>query len=408
MADARLVVGGPAVSIVTAHGRQSLAAQPDERLIDVLARHRVPWSAVSVYVVPRGGGPPVLTPCLDARLSDLDQAAEILLYFNRNVNPFLFSIGNFKTVESEGPDLEATEYVYQRLDNTGGKADSFLKKLSPQECRTVVGERVGETIRSVLPAGTRLVVGVSGGGDSNALLYGLSRLGDHGLTVDPVIVKGIPEWDQGVPRAQQLCQSYGLQLRVIEEAELKELLGIPQDSVTLIDRFEHEFKGDDFEFLGTLLIRLALTRHAAEAGTEYICTGLNLEDVLCESMFRLSTGLKPAGFPTRRIGETTLVLPLWLCPKRIIDGCFPRYSLENYDARYPSFSLGRNLYYSVVYGMQSEFPGFAEQLARGLSEVSQGDPAVYTFNEQLGFYVERFVPFPLLRKFQKMLGRQTS
>jgi tRNA(Ile)-lysidine synthase TilS/MesJ len=364
----------------------------------------VPWSAVSIYAVPRGGGHPVLTPSLDRKLGELDDADEILLYFNRNVNPFIFSLERFKTIASAGAGDEATEYFYQRLDNENGSAESFLKKLTPEECRSVIADLVADTVREHLPEGAELVVGVSGGGDSNALLYGLTSARDYGLTLRPTILKGIPDWDQGVPRAQELCGSYELELEVVEESELQELLGIEDSSVPLIDRFEREFKGDDFEFLGTLLIRLALSKRAREAGTPFICTGLNLEDIVCENLFRVSTGLKPAGVPARTIGDVTLVTPLWLCPKRIIDGCFPRFSLENYEARYPCFSLGRNLYYSLVYSMQSQFPGFLEQLARGLSELSLRDPVTYTFDEQLGFHVERFVPFQLRQKFQRMLG----
>jgi tRNA(Ile)-lysidine synthase TilS/MesJ len=394
----------PTVWLVTAHGRQRLESRGEDRLIDVLNRHGVPWSGTSTYVVPRAGGAAKPSPCLDAVLRDFGDASEILLYFNRNVNPFLFSLGGFKTIASADPPSQATEYFYQRFDNVQSSAEAFLKKLSPEECRAIVAQQVAAAARTLLPPGSRLVVGVSGGGDSNALLHGLSQLGDHGLVVDPVIIKGIPDWDAGVPRARQLCDSYGLELGVMEERQVKDLLGIPGDSASLIDRFQREFAGDDFEFLGTLLIRLALFRRAAAVGTRFVCTGLNLEDIVCEAMFRISTGLKPAPFPARTIGDTTLVLPLWLCPKRIIDGCFPKYSLDNYDARYPCFSLGRNLYYSVVYGLQSQFPGFLEQLAHGLSEISLADPVTYTFDEQLGFHVERFVPFPLRHSFQRMLG----
>lgn len=396
--------GRPIVSIVTAHGRQELTHHNDERVIDLLQRHRVPWSAVSLYAIPRDGGPPKLYPCLDRRLSDLDDVSELLLYFSRNVNPFIFSLDGFKTVAAAAPAAEATEYFYQRLDNERSTADVFLKKLSAEECRSIVAGQVAETVRNAVRRGADVVVGVSGGGDSNALLHGLSCMEDDGVIVHPVILKGIPDWDQGVPRARELCEKYGLDLTVIEEDEVKELLGMQRDSVPLIERFEREFEGDDFEFLGTLLIRLALQKHALELGTRFICTGLNLEDVLCESMFRLANGSKPAPFPVRQIGDMTLVMPLWLCPKRIIDGCFPRYSLDNYDARYPCFSLGRNLYYSSVYALQSELPAFAESFARGLSALSMQDPVVYAFDEQLGFHVERFVPFPLRRKFQRMLG----
>src|SRR5437016_5660425 len=55
----------PVVSIVTAHGRQPLSWRVDERLVDLLNRHNVPWSGVSIYMVPRSGGDPVLCPCLD-------------------------------------------------------------------------------------------------------------------------------------------------------------------------------------------------------------------------------------------------------------------------------------------------------------------------------------------------------
>jgi tRNA(Ile)-lysidine synthase TilS/MesJ len=394
----------PTVWLVTSHGRQRLESTGDERLIDVLNRYGVPWSGISTYVVPRPHGEARLSPCLDVVLRDFAAASEILLYFNRNVNPFLFALGGFQVVDSADPRREATEYFYQRLDNARSSSEIFLKKLSPEECRAVIAERVAETVRSVLPPGADLVVGVSGGGDSNALLHGLSQIRDHGLVVHPVIIKGIPDWDAGVPRARELCDSYQLELSVMEEPEVKELLGIPRDSASLIDRFQSVFPGDDFEFLGTLLIRLALFKHAGAIGTRFVCTGLNLEDIVCEAMFRISTGLRPAAFPARVIGDNTLVLPLWLCPKRIIDGCFPSFSLANYDARYPCFSLGRNLYYSVVYSMQSHFPGFLEQLARGLSEVSRDNPVTYTFDEQLGFHVERFVPFPLRRSFQRLLA----
>jgi len=398
----------PAVSIVTSHGRQRLDAEPRERLGDVLAKHGVPWSAISAYARPASGGNPELSPSLDKRLSEFSGVAEILLYFNRNVNPFLFSLASYMTIDSAGADGEATEYFYQRLDNDRGVADAYLKKMSPSECRAIIADRVGEAIRDTVPKGADIVVGVSGGGDSNAMLHGLSQMREHDLHIHPLIITGIPDWDAGVPRAEALCESFGYELTVVDEDSVRDLLEIPRDSTALVDRFEREFKGDDFEFLGTLLIRLALTRRAEEVEASFICTGLNLEDVLCEGLFRISTGLHPAPIPARKIGNTTLVIPLWLCPKRIIDGCFPAYSLENYDARYPCVALGRNLYYSIVYSLQSQFPGFPEQMASGLSELASKNEVIYEFDQQLGFHVERFVPFALRRQFDRMLGRAAA
>ncbi|ESX79998.1 hypothetical protein [Mesorhizobium sp. LSHC414A00] len=394
----------PTVSVVTSHGRQILSWQGEERVVDLLNRYQIPWSAVSIYATRHSGEKPVLCPCLDAVADDLGAFSELLLYFNRNINPFIFSLGEFKVAAANDTLSEATEYFYQKLDNEHSSAEVILKKLSPDECRTIIAERVRETIKQVIPVGSKLVVGVSGGGDSNAMLYGLSQIPEHELSVHPVIIKGIPDWDLGVPRARELCNTYGLNLTIIDEGEVRALLGISSDGVSLIERFEREFKGDDFEFMGTLLIRLALSKVARTIGTQFIATGLNVEDVLCENLFRITNGMKPAMVPARNIGETILAFPLWLCPKRIIDGCFPKLSLDNYDARYPCFSLGRNIYYSMIYTLQSQYPGFVERMARGLSELAEKDPIIHTFDEQLGVHVERFVPFPLRQKFLRMLS----
>lgn len=391
----------PEVSVVTAHGRQTLLSNPEDRLIDVLKKNSVPWSAVSIYQYKEGDEAMQLCSGLEKTLTEFE-SDHLLLYFNRNVNPFKFLPEKFKIIKSTSQDNESTEYIYQDYNNDQSTAQSYLKKLSPEECQSIIAARVAETIKDNIPQGVDLVVGVSGGGDSNALLHGLSLIRNY-INVHPVIIMGIPDWDKGVPRAQQLCEKYRLNLRIIKEDEVKILLGIPADGESLIDRFERTFQGDDFEFLGTLLIRLALTSQARQLGTHWISTGLNLEDVLCENFYRLSTSLKPASCPVREIGDMKLIMPLWMCPKRIIDGCFPKYSLDNYEARYPCFSLGRNLYYSIVYNLQSSFPGFLEQLAHGLFLLASNDPVVYHLDEQLGFYVERMVPLALRHKFQSML-----
>jgi hypothetical protein len=394
----------PNVYLVTSHSRCKLEAFDSERVYDILARCGIPWSAVTIYAVPLDGCEPRATPCLDRSINDFPGVGELLIYYNRNINGQMFSLSQFKTIQADDSSRQSTEYFYQRLDNENSSAEVFLKKLSEEECTQVISKCVRDTILSTVPEGSILVVGVSGGGDSNALLNALHQMPDHRLKVHPVIIKGIPEWDKGVPRALKLCEKYGLPLDIIDEDHVREILQIRPSSTSLVECFEQQFKGDDFEFLGTLLVRLALVNKARELGASYICTGLNLEDILCEALFRITSGMKPAPFPTRVIGDMTIVYPLWLCPKRIIDGCFPKMSLENYDSRYPCFSLGRNLYYSIVFGVQSHFPGYVEQLAHGLSELSLDSPVEYQFDQQLGFHIERTVPLHLRKKFLNMIG----
>jgi hypothetical protein len=54
------------------------------------------------------------------------------------------------------------------------------------------------------------------------------------LKIVPVIIKGIPDWDNGVPRAKELCDQYGLSLRILEEDEVCKLLNIKPGKKALI------------------------------------------------------------------------------------------------------------------------------------------------------------------------------
>jgi hypothetical protein len=124
-------------------------------------------------------------------------------------------------------------------------------------------------------------------------------------------------------------------------------------------------------------------------------------------MFRLSTGCRRRRCRRGRSATSRWCCRCELCPKRIIDGCFPKYSLANYQGGYPCFSLGRNLYYSVVYAMQSQFPGYPEQLARGLSALAAAAPPP-RLRRAARLPVERFVSLPLRLRFLRMLGRDAT
>jgi hypothetical protein len=261
--------GPPKIAIVTAHRRQELDVRPGERLAETLRRHSIPWSAIAIYGIRRADDAAELISGLNRTVESFSEFAELRLYFNRNVNPFMFSLERFNETGPDVPGAHETEFFYQTMSNDEGAAHTTLARLSSTDCLHIVADRVQAVLSEHVEPDATVVVGVSGGGDSNAMLYGLSKAAEAGLDIRPVIGKGIPDWDAGVPRARALCEAHGLKLKVLEEDEMRDLLGVPADSLSLVERFEREFVGDDFEFLGTLMIRIVVrTRSRQDRGLQ--------------------------------------------------------------------------------------------------------------------------------------------
>ena len=186
---------------------------------------------------------------------------------------------------------------------------------------------------------------------------------------------------------------------------MRKLNKIPQSKETFAESFEKLFPNEDFEHFGTLLIRLSLVNTAKKEGTKIICTGANLEDVLSDSLHQLCNGNRILGVPYRFVSnDIKLIFPLWLAPKKIIDGCFQKYSLDNYQIRYPGFSFGRALYYQMAYSIQSNFPEMAERMIQGLSLMSHRDDKPL-YDKDLGFHVLENINIELKEKFLKIFKR---
>ena len=206
------------IVIITAHGREELPYSYGDKVLDCLRKNNIPWSGVSIYKLTKNDELQ-LFPQLEANISSLDGIKELQVFFNRNINPFLFSLNNLNIVESAQANNEdplSSEYIYQEINNKTSSVTNHLKKLSQSECQEVISNCVSKFIETNLVDGDSMVVGISGGGDSNALLHGLMAFKKFKINIIPVILKGTYDWDQGVLRAEQLCQKYELELMVIE------------------------------------------------------------------------------------------------------------------------------------------------------------------------------------------------
>lgn len=368
--------------LVSAHGNFRLAATREETIRESLWRARVPLSATYIYEE-RGGKMQAVSALKKVR----DVEGQIFVYINRNIQLAPIIGAGVNLYERE--DF-TTEHISAEGREGGDEFATAVVQLSSEDVIELAKESVCDIfqqMKDVAARGERIIVGYSGGGDSNLLLTALVECGMIGKEqIMPTMVLGIRDWDRQIGIARRRCESLGLPLHVVEEEQAARLAKL--DSVSgALTRFHQEFPRTGKEFFGTWLLRRVLSEFARLSGSSYVFIGANREDVLGESLYLLSTGRVPLPFPIREIAGIRFVSPLYKLPKRVIDGAFPSYSVQNYQNRDESDDRGRSIFYYLVYLMQDCLPGIDLTLLEGIQNLCSEENLVW--DEELADHVLR-------------------
>jgi tRNA(Ile)-lysidine synthase TilS/MesJ len=386
----------------TPHGDFLLNEKPKSpTLFDLLRQNGLPYTAVTAYGYDKSSNSSALFTGLEKSLDDLaTEYSRIELRPDRNIDyPSL--VQNPRPVADSGSD--AAEYPFR---DKAVESEVTLQRFTRDECVTIVRESVGAFLTDDIKlADKKIVVGVSGGGDSNTLLDSLlasARVSREQLY--PVMIMGVPDWDEGLARAQSLCDAEGIPLRVIPRDEVNRILGRSSPSTDWAADFERAYPEVDAEVIGTLAVRLSLSSVAKEIGAQACITGLNLEDLLSEALLDIISRSSLSKFPVREIDGMPFWFPLYRVPKRIIDGCNPKYSLDNYNDRAPSRLLWRAIPYYLAQQISSLTPGVEFQLLNGLRGLADVLDHQTVFHEELGFSTATRVEPENIERWQRFLA----
>jgi hypothetical protein len=302
-----------------------------------------------------------------------------------------------KKIQSKQSPLGVAEYSFPSPD----AKELYHIEFSEQECKNYVSIAVDAFFKTEvnISSSSKIVIGVSGGGDSNTLIEAFLASGKiQANQIIAVMMLGIPDWDCGRKRAESICRAHGVELRFVEPEMVNRLLG-RKTSNDWVEDFETIFPDADLEVLGTLAIRLSLIFVAKSEEAQAIVTGLNLEDLLAECFFTTMQGQLPSPFPVRLIDGIPLWYPLYKIPKKILDGCHPKFSLANYADRYPSKMLNRANFYYLSQMLHAHLPGSEFDLLNGFKALSQLNTDYSCYDETLGFSVSATLPQDLKNKW---------
>jgi hypothetical protein len=375
-----------------------------DSIVDVCRKYGIPTTQVSTYLSDKQGE---LTLFVRPRqpLGEYVGDSEIIVFPNRNIDYHALLGGTDVIRERPG----ASTWIRIRESGAGSTAGFVTELLGPTESQELVAAQVKEALVMTGLKEEPLVVGVSGGGDSNALLGAIVKSGLISKSnILPVMMLGIPDWDKGADRAKGICAEHGLALRFVQEDDTARILGFADPKRDWVTAFEQAFPGDDLEVLGVYAVRRVLESVAVESGAKKIVIGSNLEDCLSDVLYYICAGKVPFPKPCGPVGKVDILYPLWLTPKAIIDGCYPRYSRENYEARYPSRMYGRGYFYYLAQMIVDAYPGAGQDILLGASRLSKELYEELPYDEEFGTSTISPIPFDIRLKLRKLFGSRMT
>lgn len=386
----------------SAHGDRELLGSRSDSIMDVCRRYGLPAGQVTTYFSDDRGELGLFVKPRQPLGEYATSGSRIVVIPNRNIDYHGLLGGADIVRERSGA---STWILTRQHDSRGGDGTFVTETLTPGQARALVEAQVGEALDRAAVKDEPCVIGVSGGGDSNALLGAIVESRrirpDH---LHAVMMLGIPDWDKGVDRATEICARHGVRLRFVEESETARTLGFADPEGDWVTAFEHTFPGDDLEVLGVFGVRKVLRSVAQSVGARTVMVGTNLEDCLADALYSLCNGEVPFPQPKGAMGDIDIVCPLWLTPKSLVDGCFPEFSRRNYEARYPSRMRGRAYFYYLAQMLAEAYPGAGQHLLKGTGALSESLFDGLNYDEEFDTFTRTPMPFDVRLKLRALFG----
>lgn len=348
-------------------GERTVKRPEELSFAEILLANRLPPSLFQAYDVNPSGTYTTLP--ITAKLSDVPEGHRVALRCIRNTEIDSLKVAEFETVRRDPSP------VVSLLDVQPGRpgASNKIHLIDEHTLRQVVFSKIEAFLSEhdvVLP----LVAGISGGGDSNTLVWGIkkyvrSSTQDAGevtcftLVMDPIWPESAAE------RAQRLCAEAGFRHWILQPQDVVELMEMSASVTELWRDFSAQYGADTSHFFATMLINLVGRRICKEVSARHLAVGYNREDIVAELLFCLMNGRQPMPFPVRGIGETTCLFPVWDIPKHMLDACYPKYSEQNYRERIDVTTVQRSTIYFVAHCLDALVPQLSASLLSGVAKL---------------------------------------
>lgn len=343
--------------------------KPAQRLslAEILLANRFPPTLFQAYEV-RADDDVIPIPTSTV-VADIPAGHRVILRCIRNTDiTTLRDADTFVLRRDEEPVADVLDFEYGQQQPL-----SRIYQVGASTLREIVAGQIARFLRRH-EIRTPIIAGISGGGDSNTLVSGLTQFVEtSGCPVSEVTCFTLamePLWpESAVDRARELCTQAGFEHRVLYAADMTELMGMSASPAKLWETFRRDYGPDTVHFFGTFFVNLVGRRLCRELGAENLCVGYNREDLFAELLFCLINGRRPLPYPVRRMGPTNVLFPLWEIPKHLLDACYPGYSSRNYQERVDTTTPQRSAIYFLAHCVDALGPQMSLSLMHGVARL---------------------------------------
>ncbi|MDF5756218.1 asparagine synthase-related protein [Spongiactinospora sp. TRM90649] len=334
-------------------GLHTLIAQPGDTVAAALLRNSIPPTSV---VTTRGEE----TIVSDGHVLDPAET-----YVARLIEGYDIE-GIRRLFESR--DTSA-EYVRRRLRvSPTGALDMERTPLDLEGAAEYVEGVVRDTIGEfgLLPAGDKVVLGLSGGVDSGSLLMLLAAyrdaIGAPGIEINAATFQDFDsKWSETFEFAARLADRHGVRHDVVPAERAEEVFHLNRPMAQILMHLMETEDSHLAMYADHHSTRRVLEVYADDVGAATVALGLHTTDLLAGMLNAQTTGFDVGPVPRRPVGPYTYVLPLAFVPKRELHlyythrtGHTPKQTTPNQWEFNPG---DRNFYYYLADQIQWCWPG---------------------------------------------------
>lgn len=388
------------VKIKTASQEIILKAFDQLTLEEVLRINRLPINLFQGYVFSSEKMKPIP---LNTSLKDINENSEVILQCIRNTD--LRQVLPQKTFYKK---IDNPITILHDLNIGEEGCTETIYEINDIKAKNIIMAKVEEFMKEYSYA-KKIIIGISGGGDSNTLIKTLKKFSAKN---DPskeyvcfTLVFNRLWPSSGAKRASELCKENGVEHFIYNTKDIEKMLKMKRSLKDFFDEFSKSFGSNTADFFGTYFVSLIARRLCKKHETNEYCLGFNREDILAELLFSLMNGHKPLSFPVREFGSTKLLMPLWEIPKQILDACYPKYSIENYQERMDSTTFQRSIIYYLAHAIEDSYNNLGLSLMKGIKKLFSDDWSKLKYDKDWNLYISEYAEKEKVEEVKNLLKK---